>query len=253
MSNALAVEEVRFSAQGNKILQGVSLAVAPGEAVGIIGPNGSGKTTLFNVISGFVAHESGSILLHGNEVSSLSAAERARRGLGRVFQAPGVFREMSLVENMVAGLESRSSIWSTFFPWSATYRRYKAEARELLATANLADKADERASSLSGGQLRLLEILRCFATGASVLLFDEPTAGVSPKMKEEVLLLIERVRSQGRTILVIEHDLPFIEGFCSRIVVLNVGQVLLSGTPAEVKANPQLKEIYFGGSQTRQP
>jgi branched-chain amino acid transport system ATP-binding protein len=222
--------------------------VAQGETVGIIGPNGSGKTTLFNCLSGFNRVPHGVIHFRGEDISGLGPSQRALKGVGRVFQNPGIFREMSLLENMITALEGRQPLLSTFFPWSSAHSRNKTEALRFLAEVGLEQKSGHKASSLSGGQMRLLEITRTLAFGAELFLLDEPTAGVSPKMKEEVALLVEQLRKLGKTVLVIEHDIQFIQRFCDRIIVLDVGQVVMDGDPKSVRENPRLQEIYFGGA-----
>jgi len=247
MSDAmLEVSGLVVSIDRHRILNGLDLRVGAGETVGLIGPNGSGKTTLFNALNGFHQPRSGSIRFRGEDVTRAAPFERARRGLGRVFQNSGVFREMTVLENMVTGLESHRSIWPTFLPWSRQHRQDRERAGELLSEVGLAGKAGDKAGSLSGGQLRLLEIQRTLAFGAELLLLDEPTAGVSPRMKVDVANLILKVKGLGRTVLVIEHDLNFIEKFCDRILVLDGGRVILDGSPEEVRKSALLQEIYFG-------
>jgi len=242
----LSVKNVNFSIQGANILNGVSFEIKEGQTVGIIGPNGSGKTTLFNCISGFNLPSSGTISWAGRDITRLSAYQRAVLGLGRVFQNFGIFREMTVIDNVVTALESRQPLWKTFFPWSGTTKNNRKEALKYLEEVGLATKAREKASSLSGGQMRLLEIVRTLAFGADLFLLDEPTAGVSPKMKDDVAALIRKLQSLGKTVIVIEHDLNFIYKFCERIIVLDVGKVVLDDAPRAVRENDILKEIYFG-------
>lgn len=242
----LEVSDLRFSIGESAILNGITMSAAEGETVGIIGPNGSGKTTLFNCISGFNFAQHGSIRYRGADITSDAPHVRARAGLGRVFQNFGIFREMTVVENLVTALEGRQNFWRSCVPWSASTDSNRKKAMEFLAEANLQEKANEKAGSLSGGQMRLLEIVRTLAFGADLFLLDEPTAGVSPKMKDEVSKLICHVQSLGKSVLVIEHDINFIQKFCQRIVVLDGGKVVLDDTPDKVRQNQKLKEIYFG-------
>lgn len=249
MNNAmpmLDVREITFSIKGAQILAGVSLRVAAGETVGIIGPNGSGKTTLFNCLSGFNFPNSGVIHFKGEEITRMPPFRRAGLGLGRVFQNFGVFREMSVLDNIVTALESRQPLRSTLFPWAAQNRLNREKAREYLSEVGLESHEHKRASSLSGGQMRLLEIVRTLAFGADLFLLDEPTAGVSPKMKEDVAGIIRKLKSLQKTVLVIEHDINFIQKFCSRIIVLDIGKVVLDDTPERVRQHEMLQEIYFG-------
>ncbi|MBN8549177.1 MAG: ABC transporter ATP-binding protein [Deltaproteobacteria bacterium] len=244
----LEVKDITFNVKGTQILNGISFQVAQGETVGIIGPNGSGKTTLFNCLSGFNIPNGGSITLKGHEVTVLPPYKRAALGLGRVFQNFGIFREMTCTENVVTALESRQPMWDSFFPWSKGNKTNRARALEFLKEVHLEKSCDKRASSLSGGQMRLLEIIRTLAFEAEVFLLDEPTAGVSPKMKEDVAGLIRRLKELGKTVLVIEHDINFIQKFCSRIIVLDIGRIVLDDTPDKVRQHSLLQEIYFGST-----
>jgi branched-chain amino acid transport system ATP-binding protein len=189
----LKINDLRFAIGETQILNGVSFNIAAGETVGIIGPNGSGKTTLFNCISGFNIPQSGEITFRGVDITREPPHRRARHGLGRVFQNFGIFKELTLQENVILALESKQTLWDGLFPWSAANKRNKLEATQFLAQVGLAGKKNDRGSTLSGGQMRLLEMIRTLAYGAELFLLDEPTAGVSPKMKEEVEKLINRL------------------------------------------------------------
>lgn len=240
----LQITDLHLSIAGHKILEGVQLSVKSGEQVGMIGPNGSGKTTLFNAISGFLTPQRGTVELAERNVTYLSPALRAQQGLGRVFQNFGIFRDLTVLENMLVALESRAGRYSA--PWGAGARARRLAAMDALGTVGLAEKAEQRAQSLSGGQMRLLEIGRLLLFGANLFLLDEPTAGVSPRMKGEIEKMFRNLRAQGKTCIVIEHDITFIERLCDRVVVLEGGQVVLDGAPDVVRRDPRLQEIYFG-------
>lgn len=242
----LTLDTVTVSLHGRSILTGITGSIKAGETVGIIGPNGSGKTTLFNCISGFVPCTSGTIALRGEGIDHLPPHERARRGIGRVFQNFGIFREMTLLDNMIVALESRSGSHRALLPWFGRANALRAIALEKLDEIHLADRATTRASELSGGQMRLLEIARTIAFGADLFLLDEPTAGVSPRMKDEIAESIKALQKAGKTVLIIEHDLTFIERFCSRILVLNEGRIELDGSPEQIRGDARLQTIYFG-------
>ena len=243
---ALEIKDLSLLIGKSRIIDQVSLSISKGETVGLIGPNGSGKTTLFNCISGFLKPWAGKIYINGFDATASSPSERAHLGIGRVFQNSGVFRDLTLMENLLLALEAQKSPLSSFIPWGSRPRKLRKEAIEILSTINLADKADKPASSLSGGQLRLLEIVRSVAFGAEIFLLDEPTAGVSPKMKEGVSDLIKNLQKLGKTILIIEHDMNFIQAFCKRIAVLDGGRVALDDTPENVRGDKTLQQIYFG-------
>lgn len=240
----LSVKHVSFAIQGHAILQRVSFDVAEGEVVGLIGPNGSGKTTLFNILSGFLNATAGSIVFRGEDITHLSPVRRSLKGIGRVFQNFGIFREMTLEENILVALEA--------LPWKqrAVLGDVHHIVRETLAVAGLQTSAKKKAGSLSGGQMRLLEIARTLMCGKELFLLDEPTAGVSPKMTQQVSQLIGDLKKEGKTVIIIEHDLPFIRRICDRVIVLDVGQVVLTGTPEEVQKSKELREIYFGADPT---
>lgn len=236
----LSVEHLSLSIGEHQILQHVNFSVAEGEVVGLIGPNGSGKTTLFNVLSGFLLPTSGTVKLRGQDITHLPPAKRAQAGIGRVFQNFGIFREMTLEENVFIALESLPK----------EQRKALGDLREVahgtLDMVGLTDHATKKAGSLSGGQMRLLEIARTLRSGKELFLLDEPTAGVSPKMTSQVADLISQLKSAGKTVLIVEHDLPFISRICDRVIVLDVGKVVLTGKPEEVKKSKELQAIYFG-------
>ncbi|TSC58417.1 MAG: branched-chain amino acid transport system ATP-binding protein [Candidatus Peregrinibacteria bacterium Greene0416_19] len=244
MSAILTLSRVSLSLNGQHILRDVSFDVAEGEVIGVIGPNGSGKTTLFNVLSGFLKPTSGTVRFRDQDITNLAPARRAQCGIGRVFQNFGIFREMTLEENVLVALEALPR----------EQRRALGNLNDLvrgtLNMVGLLDRAREKAGSLSGGQMRLLEIARTLRSGKSLFLLDEPTAGVSPKMTSQVADLIRELKAEGKTVLIVEHDLPFISRICDRVIVLDVGEIVLRGTPKEVKGERKLQEIYFGADPT---
>lgn len=244
----LTCEDVHLKIGGTPILNGVTFSVTKGEMVGMIGPNGCGKTTLFNAVSGFLPIHKGELILSDHKIGSLAPYQRARKGIGRVFQNSGVFHEMSVLENMVLALEGGLPWYESFLPWSRRTRKLVKRAREHLEGVGLSSLAGQKGASLSGGQKRLLEISRTLAMGATVLLLDEPTAGVSPKMKGNIAQMMIQLREEGKTVLVIEHDINFIQGFCDRILVMDGGRIVLDDTPENVRNDPKLQDIYFGGT-----
>lgn len=244
----LTCKDVHLKIGGTSILNGVTFTISEGEMVGMIGPNGCGKTTLFNAISGFLPISKGIVCLRDHEIGSLPPYQRARKGIGRVFQNSGIFHEMTVLENMVLALEGGLPWYRTFLPWSTYTRALVRKAREHLEEVGLINLAGQKGASLSGGQKRLLEISRTLAMGASVLLLDEPTAGVSPKMKGSIAEMMIQLREEGKTVLIIEHDINFIQGFCDRILVMDGGRIVLDDSPENVRNDPRLQDIYFGGT-----
>lgn len=240
----LSVDDLSFMIQEHTILDGVSFGVHKGEIVGLIGPNGSGKTTLFNLLSGFLVPTKGSIHFRGSDITKCSPSVRAQKGIGRVFQNFGIFRDMTIEENIHVALEALPRAERKVLG------DMKLLVHDTLTMVGLEKFAKKKAGALSGGQMRLLEIARTLKSGKELFLLDEPTAGVSPKMTGQVSGLIQELKREGKTVLIIEHDLPFIARICDRVIVLDVGKVVLTGTPEEVKQSKELQEIYFGADPT---
>ena len=240
----LSVKSISLRIQGHTILDHVSFDIMQGEVIGLIGPNGSGKTTLFNVLSGFLVPTYGSIHFRGSDITKCPPSMRAQKGIGRVFQNFGIFRDMTLEENILVALEALPH------KQKKTLMDMRSAVHGTLAMVGLEKHAKKKAGSLSGGQMRLLEIARTLKCGKDLFLLDEPTAGVSPKMTGQVSCLIQELKREGKTVLIIEHDLPFIGRICDRVIVLDVGKVVLEGTPEEVKKSKELQEIYFGADPT---
>lgn len=242
----LEASDIHVSFGGRKVLQGLNFSVEASAALGVVGPNGCGKTTLFNVLCGLQVPERGEIRFCNEVITHYPAYKRACIGFGRVFQQSGVFAQMTLEENILTALESKLSYLQMLIPFGRSVSERKQKANDYLKKIGLQEKAQTLAGDLSGGQQRLLEIIRAIASGASLLLLDEPTAGLSPVMKKEVAQFLVELRDEGHTLVIIEHDMGFIEGICEEIAVVASGQVALRGTPEEVKKSEKLREIYFG-------
>ena len=240
----LDVGNLVFGVGEQLILNELSFKASSGERLGIIGPNGSGKTTMFNCLSGFNILKSGTINFFNESVEKYSPSTRANLGFGRLFQNFGIFREMTVGENILVALESKSV--KGFGGFFSSKNKFKPQILEYLTKVGLESKIDQKAGSLSGGQLRLLEIIRLIAFGAKLFLLDEPTAGVSPKMKGQILKALTDLVPKDAIVLLIEHDINFIQGFCERVLVLDSGRVVLDGSVAEVRNDKRLQEIYFG-------
>ena len=230
-SPILEIHDVRKSFGGVHALAGCGFSVGEGEIVGLIGPNGSGKTTLFNTIVGYLPLDGGRILYRGENVTGLPPYQIARKGIGRTFQVTRIFPKMTLLEN--ATLPTRNTTASD-------------RAHELLEFVGLSDLQDEYASDLSFGQQRLLSIIQVLMLDPGLILLDEPAAGVSPMMQKKLLELIHHLNEEGRTFLIIEHNMDVIMNNCERVVVLSMGEKIAEGSPDEVRRDEAVLTAYFG-------
>jgi len=249
----LGVEAVRAGYGPLEILQDVSLAVAPGEIVGVIGPNGAGKTTAFNAITGYLRPTGGRITYDGVPLTGLRPSAIARRGIVRTFQRTSVFPALSVEDNVLTGLHLRGT--AGFLAVLAGRRRLVSEERSLAADAaaiiefvGLAHRRREAASGLPYGEQRLVELAVALAARPRVLLLDEPGAGMTGAEKTVVSGLIGRVREQGVTVLLVEHDMRMVMGISDTVIVLNGGRVIAEGAPAEIQAHPDVIRAYLGAS-----
>ena len=236
---------------GFRALAGCSLEIARGSITGIIGPNGAGKSTLFNVLGGLIAPESGDVAFEGRSILGLRADERARIGLVRTFQISRELGELTVLENMLLASPHQygESVWRALLMPARVRAQERAaveKARALLDQVNLVQLADEQAKNLSGGQKKLLELSRALMLEPKIILLDEPTAGVSPVMTEALAQAILKLRNQGLTFAIIEHDMDVIAQLCAPIFVLAEGRTLMRGTFREVASNGEVMSAYLG-------
>jgi branched-chain amino acid transport system ATP-binding protein len=242
---ALSLKNVTKSFGSTEIIRGVSLDIKKGERHAIIGPNGAGKTTLFNLISGRFPISSGEILLNGSRIDALPPHQINRLGLSRSFQITSIFPKLSVFENLRCAL-----LWSMGYRysfWTPLWRQKELNERTLafLDDLNLLPRRDVAAGLLSYADQRALEIGMTIAGGASVILLDEPTAGMSNTETDNAVELIRRV-STGKTLVMVEHDMRVVFGLADVITVLVYGQVIASGPPQVVRANTAVQEAYLG-------
>jgi branched-chain amino acid transport system ATP-binding protein len=229
----LSVENVRKSFGGVTAVNGVSLTLETGHIYGLIGPNGSGKTTLFNCVTGLERLDAGRVIFQRDRIDHLRPSAIARRGIGRTFQVIRVFPELTALENLLV-----------------VTRGPRAEAeqrgREMLQFVKLERLADEYAGNLSYGQQKLVEFVRVLMTDPALILLDEPAAGVNRTLLNDLLAAVSRLRDEGRTILLVEHDMKVVMGLCETVFVLDHGEKIAEGPPGVIQADELVIEAYFG-------
>ena len=248
----LAVDGVTCRFGGVLAVDRVSFQVAPGELFGLIGPNGAGKTTLFNIVTGLTTPSGGRLRFRGEDITGLPPHRVAERGIARTFQNVRLFAELSALDNVMIArhVRTRSGLIAGVLGLAGA-RREEQTTREraaaLLAMVGLADRAEERARNFSYGDQRRLEIARALALEPALLLLDEPAAGMNTGEKRALSELIREVRARlALTILLIEHHVPLVMDLCDRIAVLNFGELIALGPPAEVRKSPAVIEAYLG-------
>ena len=236
---------------GLSVLQDVSFEVPTGKVFGLIGPNGAGKTTVFNLITSLLAPSGGTITLQGESLLGQAPHQITRQGIARTFQNIRIFKDMTLLDNVVVGMHSHLNYgvpgWLFSLPgFRAQEKRAREKAHELLGWVGLDAKALDTADNLSYGDQRKLELARALATEPKLLLLDEPVAGMNTGEKVELMGEITNIAKRGYTIFMIEHDMRFVMGLCERIAVLNFGRIIAEGSPDEIKNNPDVIEAYLG-------
>jgi branched-chain amino acid transport system ATP-binding protein len=249
---AIELRRVTKSFGKTQIIRGAELAVTAGERVAIIGPNGAGKSTLFNLISGRFGPTSGEILLHGERIDGLLPYEINRKGLSRSFQITNIFARLSVFENLRCGLLWSMGYRYAFWKFLADLKDANERAEQLLEMIRLGHKRDTLAMNLTYAEQRALEIGITIAGGASVVLLDEPTAGMSKSETARFIALIREV-TVGKTLLTVEHDMGVVFGLADKIAVLVYGEVIAFDTPEKVRANAQVQEAYLGALSHDKP
>lgn len=236
---------------GVKAVDGLDLDVRKGEILGLIGPNGSGKSTTVNLIAGLYQPTRGTIRFLGEDIGGLAPNQRAERGIARTFQNIRLFGHLTVWQNVWAAQVVREGGWAGFRRrWLAGAGAARDEVAQLLAFSGLAEKADLLAGNLAFGEQRRLELARAAASGAPLLLLDEPAAGMNAEEIAELDERIRKLRDQGRTILLIEHHMELVMEVCDRIVVLNFGRKIAEGTPTQVQNDAQVRAAYLGADET---
>jgi branched-chain amino acid transport system ATP-binding protein len=244
----LALKGLSKRVCGVRAVDGVDLKVEPGRIFGLIGPNGSGKSTIVNLICGLFPPTAGAVLFRGEDINALPPHARVSRGLARTFQNIRLFGQLSVWQNLwIAQNSAEHAEKVAFVPrWLGGSRAARDEIDRTLTFFDLAHKADELAGNLSFGEQRRLEFARAMAARPALLLLDEPAAGMNAEEIEQLDNRIRRLRDEGATIVLIEHHMELVMAVTDRIAVLNFGQKIAEGTPAEIQAHPLVREAYLG-------
>jgi len=247
----LSIRNVGKHFGGLQVLQDVSFEVPGGSIFGLIGPNGAGKTTVFNLVTGLLQASAGTIVFQGRDLAGEAPHLITRLGIARTFQNIRIFKEMTLLENVMVGMHHLVDYGpvALFFATPTcreAERRARERALELLSWVKLDHKALLTADNLSYGEQRKLEFARALATEPKLLLLDEPVAGMNPAEKDVLMDEIRNIRDRGYGVFLIEHDMRFVMGLCDRIAVLNFGRIIAEGAPEEIRNHPDVIEAYLG-------
>jgi branched-chain amino acid transport system permease protein len=248
----LIATELHRHFEGMHAVDGVDIEVPSGKITGLIGPNGAGKSTCLAVLAGTLPASSGTIIFDGEDITRLAAYQRARRGLVRTFQLPSEFAHLTVLENLlVAAPHHRGdSLMGALLGkryWIEDERRLVADARALLKRFGMTAKESDYAGTMSGGQKRLIEIMRALMLKPRVLLLDEPMSGVHPRVVEEIQHYLESLRAEGYTILMVEHELHMVERLCDSVYVMAQGKIIGSGTMASLRRQREIVDAYLVG------
>lgn len=251
MTTILELQNVSIHFGGLTAVDSLEMSVEQGSINSLIGPNGAGKSTVFNLITGFYEPNSGQILYKGKKINGLKTHSITSLGIARTFQNIRLFGALSVLDNVKIGCHSKSSsnLLGAIFRPPGTKKEEQwiaSHAQTVLETMELYDKRDELAQNLSYGEQRRLEIARAMASEPALLLLDEPAAGMNPQEKQTLMKMISIIQNKGITIFLVEHDMKFVMSLSQKITVLDYGKKIASGTPEEIKVNPEVIAAYLG-------
>ena len=256
MNDFFSVKELSVRFGGLQAIESLSFEVRQGEVLALIGPNGAGKTTAFNAITGYLAPTSGDIFFQGKKLKGMKPNQIAEQGLVRTFQKTSVFGGRSALENILIGLHLRSkqtalAIMLGLPSVAREERELEREARRILNFVGLGAKSNELSAALPYGEQRLLEVAVALAARPKLLLLDEPVSGMNPVETESFMAKLAEIRALGITVLLVEHDMKMVMGVSDRIVCLNQGRIIATGTPAEIRRDPEVIRAYLGERYAR--
>lgn len=245
----LEIKDLQKDFSGLKVLFGINLDIEQGERHAIIGPNGAGKSTIFNLITGKYIPSRGKIFFKNHDITSLSPHKILHLGIARSFQITNLFRSMTVFENIQNAVLSKKRIHYNIFSSLSSVADIKEETERVMSLVGLLERKDEVAGELSHGHQRALEVGLAIAMDPELILLDEPTAGMSKSETLEMVKLIEKV-TEGKTLVIVEHDMEVVFRLANRITVIHYGEVLASGPPEEIRSDPKVKDAYLGRERT---
>ena len=243
----IKVQNLKKYFGGIKAVDNVNFDVKKNSITALIGPNGSGKTTLFNLISGIIEKDSGKIILDNKNITDYSVSKISNTGISRIFQKSRLFPNLSVKENLLIAIDNEDmKFWKNILNRNKVTKEKETKVKKMLKLVEMSDFENKKASELSYGQKRLIELIRAILNPHKILLLDEPVAGVTPRLRKEISKLLIKMKSEGDTILLIEHDMNFALNLADNVIVMDEGKIISQGKPEKIKNNRKVLEAYLG-------